>query len=183
MADPSTVTVRIESASTSDLKVQDVVTTSSSSSDDDDDDDLQQQQQKQQNKNDHLNYRTASATNRRHTSALTTNNNSLRRKRPSRLTTDVTNSIRVPQNRPITAVSLPAKPSAFDNEWDFDSAQTLVSTVQRRNPSCPSISPTNTRAKPSSQSILTHQQVPTVFTTTSECLGKKLFELNKKISF
>ncbi len=36
VADPSTVTVRIESASTSDLNVQDVVTTSSSSSDDDD---------------------------------------------------------------------------------------------------------------------------------------------------
>jgi hypothetical protein len=164
VADPSTVTVRIESASKSDLNVQDVVTTSSSSSDDDD---LHQQ-------------KSLSATNRRHTSALAHNNNSLHQQRPSRLSTDVTNTMLVPQSRPITAVSLPAKPSAYDNEWDYDSARTLVSSVSRRNPSCPSISPTNKRAKPS----FLHQQVPTVFTTTSECLGKKkdnLIIFNKKI--
>ncbi|CAF2731649.1 unnamed protein product [Rotaria sp. Silwood2] len=171
VADPSTVTVRIESASTSDLNVQDVVTTSSS-----DDDDLQQR--KQQNNNDRFNYRISSATSRRHTPSIginnNNNNNSSQRQRPSRLTTDVTNSVRVSQNRPITAVSLPAKPSAYDNEWDLDSARTLVASVQRRNPSCPLISPTNIRAPPSSQSIFAHQLVPTVFTTTSECLGKDL---------
>jgi hypothetical protein len=162
VADPSTVTVRIESASTSDLNVQDVVTTSSS--DDDDDNAL-----RQQNNTDRLSH---PVSNRRHTSALTSNNASLHHHRPTRLSTDVANSIRVPQSRPITAVSLPAKPSAFDNEWDFDSARTLVSTSQRRNPSCPSIPPITTSAKPTSQPILIHQQVPTVFTTTSECLGK-----------
>jgi hypothetical protein len=162
VADPATVTVRIESASTNDLNVQDVVTTSSSS--DDDDDDLH----KQHNNNDRLHYGTSSATGHRHTSSLTTHNNSLHQQRPSRLSTDVNSSMRVPQNRPITAVSLPAKPSTYDNEWDFDSAPTLVSSTQRRNPSCPSISPTNKRAKQS----FVHQQVPTIFTTTSECLGK-----------
>ncbi|CAF3752018.1 unnamed protein product [Rotaria sp. Silwood1] len=173
VADPSKVTVRIESASASDLNVQDVVTTSSSS----DDDDLQQQQ-RQQNNNDRFNYRISSANNRRHTPSIGINNNnnnsSSKRQRPSRLTTDVTSSTRISQNRPITAVSLPAKPSAYDNEWDLDSARVLVSSVQRRNPSCPLISPTNVRAPPSSQSIFTHQLVPTVFTTTSECLGKDL---------
>ncbi len=164
MADPSTVTVRIESASKSDLNVQDVVTTSSSS---DEDDDL-----KQRKTPDRPNHQTSSATNRRHTSALTPNHHSLRQQRPSRLSTDATNSMRVPQNRPITAISLPAKPSAFDNEWDLDSASTFVSTTKQRNPSCPSISPTNTPAKLSSQSIFTFQQVPMIFTTTSECLGK-----------
>ncbi len=100
---------------------------------------------------------------------LRSNNNSLHQQRPSRLSTDVANTMRVPQSRPITAVSLPAKPSTYDNEWDYDSTQTSLSTVSRRNPSCPSISPLNKRAKPS----FVHQQVPTVFTTTSECLGKK----------
>jgi hypothetical protein len=165
VADPSTVTVRIESASTSDLNVQDVVTTSSSS---DDDDDLQQQN----NNNDRVHYRTSSTTNRRHTSALSTNHNPPHQQRASRLSTDATASMHLPQNRPITAVSLPAKPSAYDNEWDLDLARTLVSSAQRRNPSCPLIPPTNVRSKPLSKSILIHQPVPTVFTTTSECLGK-----------
>jgi YbbR domain-containing protein len=98
VADPSTVTVRIESASTSDLNVQDVVTTSSS---DNDDDDLQQNNPDRHN---------SSITNRRHTSALGTNNNYLYQQRPSRLSTDATNSMRPSQLRPITAVSLPAKP-------------------------------------------------------------------------
>ena len=166
VADPSTVTVRIESASTSDLNVQDVLTTSSSS-DDEDDNALRQHNA------DRLSHQISSTTNRRQTSALSaTNNPTRRRHRPNRLSTDVTNTMHVPQSRPITAVSLPAKPSAFDNEWDLDSAHMLVSTVQRRNPSCPSIPPAPTRAKPTSQPILIHQQVPTVFTTTSECLGK-----------
>jgi hypothetical protein len=165
--------VRIESASTSDLNVQDVVTTSSSSSDDDD---LQHQKN-----HDRLTYSTSLTNNRRNTSALSTHSNSVHQQRPSRLSTDVSNSMRLPQSRPITAVSLPAKPSAYDNEWDLDSGRTLVSTSQRRNPSCPSISPTNIRSKRSSQVIFTHQPVPTVFThqpvpdvftTTSECLGK-----------
>ncbi|CAF3716856.1 unnamed protein product [Rotaria sordida] len=170
VADPSTVTVRIESASTSDLNVQDVVTTSSS----DDDDDLQQR--RQQNNNDRFGYRISSATSSRRqtTSVRINNNNSSQRQRPSRLTTDTTSSMRVPKNRPITAVSLPAKPSACDNEWDLDSARILVSSVQRRNPSFPLISPTNAHPKPSSQPIFTHQHVPTIFTTTSECLGKEL---------
>ncbi|CAF0874467.1 unnamed protein product [Rotaria sordida] len=173
VADPSTVTVRIESASTSDLNVQDVSTTSSS--DDDDNNELKQQRRKQ-TLNDRLNYQTLSATSRRHTSALGTNRhkNSFDQKRPNRLSTDI-NSVRVPLSRPTTAVSLPAKSSASDNEWDLDSAQILVSSVQRRNPSCPSISPTLLRSKSSSQSpvlpTFIPQQAPPVFTTTSECLG------------
>jgi len=170
VADPSTVTVRIESASTSDLNVQDVVTTSSSSSSDDE---LQQQKQ-QNNNNDRLHYRTSSTTNRRHTSALSTNHNPPYQQRASRLSTDATASAHLPQNRPITAVSLPAKPSAYDNEWDLDLACKLVSSSQRRNPSCPLIPPPNVLSKSSSKSVLIHQPVPTVFTTTSECLGKNL---------
>ncbi|CAF2350319.1 unnamed protein product [Rotaria sp. Silwood2] len=172
VADPSTVTVRIESASTSDLNVQDVSTTSSS---DDDDNELKQQRRKQ-NLNDRLNYHTVSATGGRHTSTIGTNRhrNSLHQKRPNRLSTDA-NSMRIPLSRPTTAISLPAKSSASDNEWDLDSAQTLVSSVQRRNPSCPSISPTTIRSKSSSQSPIlstfTPQPAPPVFTTTSECLG------------
>ena len=150
MADPSTVTVRIESASTNDLNVQDVVTTSSSS----DDEDLSQRKQQ---KKDH-----------RATATLPPNHH----RRPSRLSTDGTNSIRVPLSRPITAVSLPAKTSTYDNEWNSDTIETPISTTQRRNPSCPSISPTGIRSKPPpSQTIFTHQQVPTIFTTTSERLG------------
>ncbi|CAF1549309.1 unnamed protein product [Rotaria magnacalcarata] len=172
VADPSKVTVRIESASTSDLNVQDVVTTPSSDNDDDDD---ELQQQKQQNNNDRFNYRISSAVSRRHAPSLGTNNNSsFQQKRPSRLPTDERSLVRLSQSRPITAVSLPAKPSAYDNEWDLDSARTLVSSAQRRNPSCPLISPTNIRAKSSSQAIFTHHQVPTVFTTTFECLGQDL---------
>jgi hypothetical protein len=168
VADPSTVTVRIESASTSDLNVQDVST--SSSSGDDEDEDLQQQKRKQK-QNDRLTYHTSSA---KHTSTIGNNRkNSLHQKRPNRLSTD---RMRVPNNRPITAVSLPAKPSAFDNEWDLDSAETLASSVPRRNPSCPSISPTTVRSRLSSQSPIlptySPQQAPPVFTTTTECLGK-----------
>jgi hypothetical protein len=171
VADPSTVTVRIESASTNDLNVQDVSTSSSN----DDDDDLKQQRRKQ-TLTDGLNYRPSSSTSQRHTSTVGNNHqrNSLRQKCPSRLTTDV-NSMRVSQSRPITAISLPAKASAYDNEWDLDSAQTLVSSLQQRNPSCPSISPSTIRSKSSSQSLASStfslQQVPPVFTTTSECLG------------
>ncbi len=177
MADPSTVTVRIESASTSDLNVQDVSTTSSSNDDDNDDDDIKQHRRKQ-TLNDSLNYRTSSAASHQTRSTIEIHHkkkNSLNQKRPSHLNTDV-NSMRVPQSRPTTAISLPAKPSTYDNEWDFDSDQTLVSPVQRRNPSCPSISPTTIRSKSSSSQspilpTFTPQQAPPVFTTTSECLG------------
>jgi len=181
VADPSTVTVRIESASTSDLNVQDVSTTSSSN-DDDDDDDIKQHRRKQ-TLNDSLNYRTSSAASHQHRSTLGVRHkkNSLHQKRPSHLSTDV-NSMRVSQSRPTTAISLPAKSSTYDNEWDFDSDQRLVSPVQRRNPSCPSISPTTMRSKSSSQSPIlptfTPQQAPPVFTTTSECLGN--LKINKK---
>lgn len=174
MADPSTVTVRIESASTSDLNVQDV-STSSSSNDEDDDDDLKKERKKH-TLHDRLIYHTSSATSRRDTSSLKTypDRNSFRRKYPHRLSTDV-NAMRVPLSRPTTAISLPAKSSASDNEWDFDSAQTLVSSAQQRNPSCPSISPTIMRSKLSSQSPIlptfSSQPVPTLFTTTCECLG------------
>ncbi len=174
MADPSTVTVRIESASTSDLNVQDV---STSSSDHDEDDDELKQQQRSQTLIDRLSYRPSSSSSHQHTSSTVKNNhhrNSQHQKRPSRLNTDL-NAMRVPQSRPTTAISLPAKPSAYDNEWDLDSAETLVSSVQRRNPSCPSISPTTIRSKASSQSPLlptfSAQQAPPIFTTTSECLG------------
>ncbi len=181
MADPSTVTVRIESASTSDLNVQDVSTTSSSN--DDDDDDLKQHGRKPTS-NDHLTYRTSSAVSHRHKSVLGMNHKktSFHQKRPSRLSTDV-NSMCVPPSRPTTATSLPAKPSTYDNEWDFDSDQTSVSSFQRRNPSCPSISPITVRSKSSlSQSPIlptfTPQQAPPVFTTTSECLGN--LKINRK---
>ncbi|CAF1020299.1 unnamed protein product [Rotaria sp. Silwood1] len=173
VADPSTVTVRIESASASDLNVQDVSTTSSS--DNDDDDELKQQRRKQ-TLNDPLNNNILATTSHRHTSSIgtTRHKNSLHQKRPNRLSTD-TNSMRIPLSRPTTAISLPSKSSASDNEWDLDSAQTLVSSIQRRNPSCPSISPTAIRSKSSSPSPLlptfTPQPAPPVFTTTSECLG------------
>jgi hypothetical protein len=186
VADPSTVTVRIESASTSDLNVQDVLTTSSSSNDEDDDDELKQHRKKP-TLTDRLHYRTSSAASRRHTSALGVHQkkNSLNQKRPSRLSTDV-NAMRTSSSRPTTAISLPAKTSTYDNEWDFDSDQVALSTTQRRNPSCPSISPTTVRSKSSSSQSpilppFTPQQAPPVFTTTSECLGnlekeKKLFD-------
>lgn len=164
MADPSKVTVRIESASNSDLNVQDVVTTSSS-----DDEDVLEQHRKQK-QIDRLHNQISSTTNRRHTSALPTT--TAHQRRPSRLSTDVTQSMRVPQSRPITAVSLPAKPFAHDNEWDVDCTHTVVSPVQRRNPSCPAIPPSVARAKSPSQPVFIHQQVPTVFTTTRECLGR-----------
>lgn len=175
MADPSTVTVRIESASTSDLNVQDVSTTSSSN-DDDDDDDLKQLR-RQKNLSERLTYRTSSAASRRHgpTVGIHHKKNSFHQKRPSRLSTDVS-AMRVPQSRPTTAISLPAK-STYDNDWNFDSDQTIVSPTQRRNPSCPSISPTTVRLKSTSSSqspilpTFTPQQAPPVFTTTSECLG------------
>jgi hypothetical protein len=167
--------VRIESASTSDLNVQDVST--SSSNDDADDNDLKQHQ-RGQTSTDHLSYRTSSAASHRHTSprGIPHKKKSPHQKRSSRLNTDV-NSIHVPPSRPITAASLPAKPSAYGNDWDFDSDQQVIPSVQRRNPSCPSISPTTGRSKSSSSqspisSTFTPQQAPPVFTTTSECLGK-----------
>ena len=184
VADPSKVTVRIESASTSDLNVQDVVTTSSS-----DEEDVLQQQRKQMHI-DRLHNQISSTTNRRHTSALTTTNpiplqqqhhhHHHHHRRPSRLSTDVISSMRVPQSRPITAVSLPAKPFAYDNEWDVDCVRTVVSPVQRRNPSCPSIPPASGRTKSPSQSMFIHQQVPPVFTTTTECLGTTEFRLQPR---
>ncbi|CAF4335496.1 unnamed protein product, partial [Rotaria socialis] len=171
VADPSTVTVRIESASANDLNVQDVLTSSSS-----DEDDELKQQCKKQNIVDRLGHHKLATANRRHTSGLEKNHrtHSLHQKRPNRLSTDA-NTMYVPLSRPITAISLPAKSPVSDNEWDLDSAQTLVSSSQRRNPSCPSISPITARSKSSSQSPLLQkfspQQAPSVFTTTSECLG------------
>ncbi|CAF2109500.1 unnamed protein product [Rotaria magnacalcarata] len=173
VADLSTVTVRIESASANDLNVQDVSTSSSSSSDEDDE---LKQQRKKQNTVDRLGHHKLAAANRRHTSGLRNNHHtqSLHQKRPNRLSTDA-NAMRVPLSRPTTAISLPAKSSASDNEWDLDSAQTLLLSSQRRNPSCASISPIIARSKSSSQSPLLQnfspQQAPPVFTTTSECLG------------
>jgi hypothetical protein len=179
VADPSTVTVRIESASTSDLNAQDVSTSSSSNDDNDDDDDVEfKQHREKKTLIDRLNYRTSSAASRRHTSTIEVHRqkSSLHQKRPNRLNTDA-NSMRIPQSRPTTAISLPAKSSTYDNEWDFESDQTLGSSTQRRNPSCPSISPTTVRSKSSSSSQspivpkFSPQQAPPVFTTTSECLG------------
>ncbi|CAF4002142.1 unnamed protein product [Rotaria magnacalcarata] len=170
VADLSTVTVRIESASANDLNVQDVSTSSSSSSDEDDE---LKQQRKKQNTVDRLGHHKLAAANRRHTSGLRNNHHtqSLHQKRPNRLSTDA-NAMRVPLSRPTTAISLPAKSSASDNEWDLDSAQTLLLSSQRRNPSCASISPIIARSKSSSQSPLLQnfspQQAPPVFTTTSE---------------
>lgn len=167
VADPSTVTVRIESASTSDLNVQDVVTTSSSDEDD-------RQEQPQQSNTERFSYRISSSTSRRNTSAIGTMNGSGQLQRPSRLTKDKTNSMQIPQNRPITAVSLPAKSTTFDNEWNIGANRSLASSIQRRNPSCPLISATNLHAKASCQSVFSHQPAPDVFTTTSECLGIKM---------
>jgi hypothetical protein len=174
VADPSTVTVRIESASTSDLNVQDVLTTSSS---DNDDDDNLKSRHRRQTSIDRLNSRSSSTNGRRHTSAIGNDHHkhSLHKKRPSHLNTDA-NSMRVTVTRPPTAVSLPGKSLAYDNEWDIDLAVPLLPSTQRRNPSCPSISPTTLRSKSSLQSpvspTFTAQQAPPVFTTTSECLGK-----------
>ncbi len=178
MADPSTVTVRIESASTSDLNVQDVSTTSSSNEDNDDDDDFKQDQRKQ-TLIDRLNYRTSSAASPRHTPTIGVHRQkkSVHQKRPNRLKSTDVNSVRVPPSRPTTAISLPAKSLTCENEWDVDSDQTLGSSMQRRNPSCPSISPITGRSKSSSLTqspilpTFTPQQAPPVFTTTSECLG------------
>ncbi len=180
MADPSTVTVRIESASTSDLNVQDVSTTSSSNDGNDDDDDFKQDQGKQ-TLIDSLNYRTSSAASRRNTSTIGMHHkkNSLHQKRPSRLKSTDVNSMRATPSRPTTAISLPGKSPTYDNEWDLDSDQTSGSSIQRRNPSCPSISPSTVRSKSSSLSqspilpTFTPQQAPPVFTTTSECLGNR----------
>ena len=151
VADPSTVTVRIENASNCDLNVQDVLTASSSSSSSPDD----------------FKHRQDSIHGRRgyRTSIVENNANASQRSRTSS---------RIPQNRPITAVSLPAKTSAYDNEWDLDSARTLVTSNQRRNPSYPVIPPEEKRVRSPTQSIFIAQQVPTVFTTTSEYLGKEL---------
>ncbi|CAF1100973.1 unnamed protein product [Adineta steineri] len=179
VADPSTVTVRIEGASTSDLNVQDVLTTSSSNDDDDDNNDLKSRRRKQ-TLTDRFNHHSSSSTRRRHTSAVGHHHhhhhhhkNSLHQKHLSRMSTD-SNSMPVPFNRPTTAVSLPLKSSAYDNKWDIDSPETSVTSIPRRNPSCPSISPTLIRSKPSAQSPVsssfTPQPAPPVFTTTSEFL-------------
>lgn len=86
--------------------------------------------------------------------------------------------MRVSPTRPITAVSLPTKSSAYDNEWDIDSEPTSGSSPQqRKNPLLPSTSPIPVRIKSSSatpptiQPKFSPQQAPPVFITTSECLG------------
>lgn len=164
VADPSTVTVRIEGASTSDLNVQDVVSTSSSSSSLSDDG--RDKHQHQQN-NHRPSYHASTATNRSQTPTVVTHD-----KLSARSSIDTTSSSRTGSSRPNTAASLPAKTSASANEWDLECQKRLASSAPRRNPSCPSISPNNVRVK--SSSMLLHQQVPSVFTTTSECLGKDL---------
>ncbi|UJR21729.1 hypothetical protein I4U23_024806 [Adineta vaga] len=169
VADPSTVTVRIQSASTSDLNVQDVDT---GSSDDDDDADDFRQRHEPKNIGERIKTRPSSGNIRPNPSALGTNHNPSYQQHTGRKSADVTSSMRLPPTRPTTAISLPANPSASDNEWDLDSAQTFFSSSQRRNPSCPSISPTIVRSKPPTPSTFSHQTVPTVFTTTSECLGR-----------
>lgn len=166
------MTVRIESASTSDLNVQDVSTTSSSS-EDEDDEAFKGRRTKQT-----LSYRPSSAASSRHVSPVEAHRarDSLHRKRPSHLNTEM-NAMRVSPTRPITAISLPAKPSAYDNEWDFDSDQVSGSSPQRRSPCFPSNSPTAAQGRSfsSTQSTIqpkfSPQQAPPVFITTSECLG------------
>ncbi|CAF0720426.1 unnamed protein product [Adineta ricciae] len=170
VADPSTVTVRIQSASTSDLNVQDVDT--GSSDDDEDADDLRRKCDRKKIR-ERIQTRPSSGNIRQNPSALVTNHNPSFQQRTGRKSADVTSSMRLPPTRPTTAVSLPANPSAFDNDWDLDIAETFNSSNPRRNPSCPSISPIIARSKPPTQSIFAHQAAPAVFTTTSECLGKE----------
>ena len=167
MADPSKVTVRIENASASVIDVQDV-STSSSSSDFDDDDDDRRRKQRSSNRS------SSSAASRRRTSDRGQHKpNSRHPTRPSRLSTDPANSMRLPQSRPITAVSLPGKTSAYDNEWDLESEPASLTSNHRRNPSCPSISPTHGRSKQSSPVLpkFAHQPAPNIFTTTAQYLG------------
>jgi hypothetical protein len=76
--------------------------------------------------------------------------------------------MRAAYQRAITTVSHAIKPLANDNEWDLESQ----SSNQLENPFCSTISLVRLRAKSSSTSQFIYQQVPSVFTTTSECLGK-----------
>ena len=172
VADPSTVTVRIESASASDLNVQDVST--SSSNDDEEDEAFKGRRTRQT-----LNYRPSSAASSRHVSPVDPHRarTSLHRQRPNHLNTEMS-AMRVSPTRPITAVSLPAKPSAYDNEWAIDSEQIAEAFPQQRpNPPFPSTSPIAVRTKstsatpPTIQPKYSPQQAPPVFITTSECLG------------
>ena len=175
MADPSTVTVRIESASTGDLSVQDVSTTSSSENDNDDDDP-------------NIQMRLARSLSASHRTRISTVRNSqaksVHQNRSSRLNTDANGSMQILISRPTTAVSLPSKSSNYDNEWDLDKEQVFGSSLFQRNPSCPSISPISNRSK--TPSPLSHlpkfilQQAPPIFTTTSECLGRK-FQLISRV--
>lgn len=169
MADPSTVTVRIESASTSDLNVQDVVTASSSDDDDDDDESNFRARSVRPTA------RSSSATNPVQTSVVRKSvAKSAQQKLSARLSTDIGHPIRLPKPRPTTAVSLPSKTSMFDNEWDLDFEQTLPSPTNQRNLSA---SPTTTRSKTPSPSStrpkLTIHQAPLIFTTTSERFSKQ----------
>jgi hypothetical protein len=181
VADLSALTVRIESVSTSDLNVQDVSSISSLDDADDTDDDIDaddelRRQSKQHKQSNRLNSRSSFAVRHRHGSNKSNPcKMPVRHKHPTRINTDAGSSMRVLHARPITAVSLPAKTSAYDNDWDLDNEQAFVSNIQRRNPSCPSISSMTARSKtPSPSRIepkLILQHAPTIFTTTSECLG------------
>ena len=167
MADPSTVTIWIENVSRSDLNVQDVVTTSVS--DDDEADDLQQRRQK--TSHDQFSCRISSLSSHRRTSLSRINKNSFQQQYPKCLSTKVTNPVRILQNQPITANSLSAKSLAFNNERGPDSTSTFLYSAQRSNSSRSSLSSENLHIKSSIQSVIPHQLVPTIFTTTSKCLG------------
>ncbi|UJR27671.1 hypothetical protein I4U23_008951 [Adineta vaga] len=182
VADPSTVTVCIESASRSDLNVQDVLT-SSPSDDDDDDDDFKSTGRKQM-LTDRFNYRSSSTASLRRTPALGNHHhhhhhrkNSFQHTSSGRFSTD-SSAIRTSISRPTTAGLAVSKSSAYENEWVIDSSETLVSPVQRTNTAYPTPSPTTARSKASSSptqasisTTFTPQQAPSVFTTTSEFLG------------
>ena len=176
MAYASTVTMRIESASTSDINVQDVSTASSS------DDDLQQESRKKILTDRH-NFEKLSLKNHRSSSAIRTNHhpNATHRKRSSDLNANI-NSMHTPRIRPTTTVSLPTKSPTSDNQWNLDSTQISASSIQQRNPSCPSISSRPVYSKSLSSSSLlsnfTLQQVPPIFTTSYKCLGN--FETSRE---
>ena len=166
VADPSKVTVRIENAPVGAIDVQDVSTSSSDTDDFDGD-----RRRKQLSGN-----RSSSAASRRRTSDREHHKSNARHTmRPSRLSTNPAGSMRLPQSRPITAVSLPGKTSAYDNEWDLESEPAFLTSNHRRNPSCPSISPIHGRSKQSSPVLpkFAHQPVPNIFTTTAQYLGNR----------
>ncbi|CAF0749551.1 unnamed protein product [Adineta ricciae] len=180
VADPSTVTVCIESASRSDLNVQDVLT-SSPSEDDDDEDEFKPKGRKQM-LTDRFNYRSSSTASRQRTPALGNHHhnhrkNSFQHTLSGRLSTD-SNARRASTGRPTTAGSLQSKSTVYENEWVIDSSETVVSPVLRTNPSYSTVTSTAANSKSSSSpkqqtvsSTFTPQQAPSVFTTTSEFLG------------